>query len=94
MTQAIDGNGIAEMWEGIESHRAALAEGDALADRRRDGMRRRLRALAMERMAREMDARIDEAALDSLVTRVVARELDPSAAADTMTDHDGPRENT
>ena len=84
MTQAIDGNGIAEMWEGIESHRAALAEGDALADRRRDGMRRRLRALAMERMAREMDARIDEAALDSLVTRVVARELDPSAAADTM----------
>jgi hypothetical protein len=57
-------------------------------------MRRRLRALAMERMAREMDARIDEAALDSLVTRVVARELDPSAAADTMTDHDGPRENT
>ena len=93
MTQAIDGNGIAEMWEGIESHRAALAEGDALADRRRDGMRRRLRALAMERMAREMDARIDDAALDSLVTRVVARELDPSAAADTMTSHDRPREN-
>ena len=93
MTQAIDGNGIAEMWEGIESHRAVLAEGDALADRRRDGMRRRLRALAMERMAREMDARIDDAALDSLVTRVVARELDPSAAADTMTSHDRPREN-
>ena len=93
MTQAIDGNGVAEMWEGIESHRAALAEGDALADRRRDGMRRRLRALAMERMAREMDARIDDAALDSLVTRVVARELDPSAAADSMTAHDGPRGN-
>ena len=30
-------------------------------------------------------AAIDEAALDALAARVVAREIDPSAAADTMT---------
>lgn len=85
LTQAIDGDGVAELWDAIGAHRAALAEGDALSARQRDGMRRRLRALALERMARDLDAAIDDATLDDLAARVVAREVDPSAAADTMT---------
>jgi LAO/AO transport system kinase len=85
LTQAIDGDGVVELWGAINDHRAALAEGDALDARRRDGMRRRLRVLALERMARDLDAAIDDAALDALAARVVAREVDPSAAADTMT---------
>ena len=85
LTQAIDGNGVAELWDTIGAHRAALAEGDALDARRRDGMRRRLRVLALERMARDLDAAIDDAALDALAARVVARAVDPSAAADTLT---------
>jgi LAO/AO transport system kinase len=84
LTQAIDGDGVVELWHAITEHRAALAEGDALDVRRRDGMRRRLRVLALERMARDLDAAIDDAALDALAAQVVSREVDPSAAADTM----------
>lgn len=85
LTQAIDGDGVTELWDAIGAHRASLAAGDALDARRRDGMRRRLRVLALERMARDLDAAIDDAALDALAARVVSRDIDPSAAADTMT---------
>ena len=86
LTTAIDGEGVEALWQAVQDHRAALAQGDAMDARRREGMRRRLRTLALEHLARELDAAIDEAALDELAARVVARDIDPSAAADTMTE--------
>ncbi len=80
LTQALEGQGVSEAWEAVERHRADLAATGRAGDRARDGMRRHLRSLAMERMARDLDARTDPARLDALVARVVAREIDPSAA--------------
>lgn len=84
MTQALDGSGIGDLWDAVEGHRTDLAASGGLDARRRDGMRRRLRALALERLARDLDARTDAARVDALAERVLAREIDPSAAVDTM----------
>ena len=84
LTQALDGTGVAAAWDAVERHRAALRGSGGAAARERDGVRRHLVSLALERMARDLNARTDAAVLDALVARVVAREIDPSAAVDTI----------
>lgn len=84
LTQALDGQGVADAWDAVERHRADLAATDTAGARARDGVRRHLRSLALERMARDLAARSDAQALDALVERVVAREIDPSTAVDTI----------
>ncbi|MGB1711196.1 MAG: methylmalonyl Co-A mutase-associated GTPase MeaB [Miltoncostaeaceae bacterium] len=84
LTQALDGQGVADAWDAVERHRADLAVTGTAGARARDGVRRHLRSLALERMARDLAARSDAQALDALVERVVAREIDPSTAVDTI----------
>lgn len=84
LTQALEGQGVADAWDAVLRHRHDLAESGRAAGRERDGIRRQLRSLALERMARELDSRTDEAALDALVQRVASREIDPSTAVDTI----------
>jgi LAO/AO transport system kinase len=84
LTQALDGTGVADAWGAVERHRAALRHSGGAPARERDGVRRRLVSLALERMARDLHARTDAAVLDALVARVVAREIDPSTAVDTI----------
>lgn len=84
LTQALDGTGVTDAWDAVERHRAALRESGGAAAREHDGVRRHLVSLALERMARDLDSRTDAAALDDLVDRVVAREIDPSTAVDTI----------
>lgn len=84
LTQALDGQGVADAWDAVERHRADLAATGTAGARARDGVRRHLRSLALERMARDLAARSDAQALDALVERVVAREIDPSTAVDTI----------
>ena len=84
LTQALDGQGVADAWDAVERHRADLATTDTAGARARDGVRRHLRSLALERMARDLAARSDAQVLDALVERVVAREIDPSTAVDTI----------
>ena len=84
LTQALDGQGVADAWDAVERHRADLAATGTAGARARDGVRRHLRSLALERMARNLAARSDAQALDALVERVVAREIDPSTAVDTI----------
>ena len=84
LTQALDGQGVADAWDAVERHRADLAATGTAGARARDGVRRHLRSLALERMARDLAARSDAQALDALVERVVAREIDPSAAVDSI----------
>jgi LAO/AO transport system kinase len=84
MTQALDGQGVEDAWAAIERHRDTL-DGTAEGTRRdREGVQRHLMSLALERLARDLDARTDDAELDALVTRVVAREIDPSTAVDAI----------
>jgi len=84
LTQALDGQGVADAWDAVERHRADLAATDTAGARARDGVRRHLRSLALERMARDLAARSDAQVLDALVEQVVAREIDPSTAVDTI----------
>ena len=84
LTQSLDGTGVADAWDAVERHRAALHDSGGAPERARDGVRRHLVSLALERMARDLDARTDDAVLDALVARVVAREIDPSTAVGTM----------
>lgn len=84
MTRAIDGTGVAELWDEVVSHRAHLAENGRLEARRRDGMERQLRALALDRLARRLDAGSDPALTARLIDDVLARRLDPSGAVDRL----------
>ena len=84
LTQALEGQGVADAWDAVLRHRDDLVSSGRAAGRERDGIRRQLRSLALERMARELDARTDDATLDALVERVASREIDPSTAVDTI----------
>ena len=85
-TQAHEGLGVTELWDAIERHRAFLAEGTHLAERRHDGLRRQLRALALDRLGRQLDAVCDEALMAHLVAQVADRTLDPDSAVDEVLD--------
>lgn len=84
LTQALEGQGVADAWDAVLRHRDDLVASGRAARRTRDGIRRQLRSLALERLARELDAGTDDAALDALVERVASREIDPSTAVDTI----------
>ncbi len=85
-TQAHEGLGVPELWDAVERHRAFLAEGTRLTDRRHDGLRRQLRALALDRLGRQLDAACDPASMQHLVSRVADRTLDPDTAVDQVID--------
>ncbi|MEW6582294.1 MAG: methylmalonyl Co-A mutase-associated GTPase MeaB [Actinomycetota bacterium] len=82
--QAVDGAGVAEVWAEVEAHRAYLAEGGRMEARRRDGLRRRIRALALDRLARRVDAAADDAFLDGLAGDVLSGAVDPATAVDRL----------
>lgn len=83
-TQAHEGLGVPELWDAVERHRAFLAEGTRLTDRRHDGLRRQLRALALDRLGRQLDAACDPASMQHLVSQVADRTLDPDTAVDQV----------
>jgi LAO/AO transport system kinase len=90
-TQSVDGVGIDELWQAVQRHRVHLADGDRMAARQRDGMRRQLRALALDRLGRRLDAACPPARLDELVNQVVERTVDPETAVDRLLAYlDGP----
>lgn len=84
MTQAIDGTGVPELWDEVLAHRAYLAEEGRMGARRRDGMARQLRALALDRVARRLDATADPVFTDGLIDEILALRLDPSTAVDRL----------
>jgi GTPase len=82
--QAIDGTGVPDVWAEVEAHRAWLAEDGRMETRRRDGMRRQIRALALDRLARRVEAAGDPAFMDEVVTEVLAGDVDPAGAVDRL----------
>jgi LAO/AO transport system kinase len=81
--RALEPGGADDLWDAVERHRAFLDEDDRLEQRRREGLTRQLRALAVDRLSR----RVREASgdtLDALVGRVLERRIDPSAAVDEL----------
>jgi LAO/AO transport system kinase len=83
-TRAHEGAGIGELWAAVERHRAHLVDAGVLEQRRRDGLRRQLRALALDRLGRRLDEACDAAFTDKLVDRVLSRDVDPDTAVDEI----------
>jgi LAO/AO transport system kinase len=84
-TSTIDASGVEELWKAIEAHERYLDS----SGERRAGERRRLAneivGLVRDRVGRELTERLEhDAALRELLDRVVARSLDPRAAAERL----------
>jgi LAO/AO transport system kinase len=81
--RALEPGGADDLWDAVEDHRAFLGEQGRLQERRREGLTRQLRALAVDRLSRRVEAASGET-LDALVERVLQRRIDPSAAVDEL----------
>jgi LAO/AO transport system kinase len=83
-TVAARSEGIGELWEAVRGHREHLESTGGLAKRRSERLLDELRTIvarSLERRAYELTSSSEVAALHE---RVVARELDPYAAADEI----------
>lgn len=76
---------VAGLWDEVMRHRAHLAEGGRLQERRREGLERQLRGLALERLGRRIDAATGGGeGLDDVIDEVLTRRLDPASAVDAV----------
>ena len=82
--RTLEGEGVAELWAEVERHRAFLDADGRLDARRREGLRRQLRALALDRIARRVDAAADPDFVGGVLDDVMARTTDPSGAVDLL----------
>jgi LAO/AO transport system kinase len=84
-TEAARGEGVAELAEAIDRHRAHIEEAGTLEQRRARNLRNEVLGIAASRMRRRMEA---TAASDpetaELLEKVVRRELDPASAASEL----------
>lgn len=82
-TTATKGEGIDELWEAIEKHRAYQEEKGLLAARRRRRVERELQEIVAARF-RGMLVEHSGGLLEEMVDKVVAREIDPYAAGECL----------
>ncbi len=84
-TEAARGEGVAELAEAIDEHRAHIETAGTLDERRARNLRNEVLGIATSRMRRRMET---TAAADpetaELLERVVRRELDPASAASEL----------
>jgi LAO/AO transport system kinase len=80
-TEAPNNTGIAELFEGITSHRTALEASGALQARRRTRRGQEFRALLVEELTLDVERRLSEGDLAATFEGVAEGRLDPYAAA-------------
>ena len=81
-TEASRGEGIEELAEAIEDHRAHIESEGTLAERRRRNLMNEVLALAAGRLRRRLEESLhDDDSVRELLDAVVARRIDPSTAA-------------
>jgi LAO/AO transport system kinase len=84
-TEAVRGEGIEELAEKLDEHRAHIEAEGTLRERRRRNLMNEVLGIAAFRMRRELEASVrDDAEVQELLERVVSRELDPASAAETI----------
>lgn len=82
---ATRGEGIAELVDAIDDHQRHIHDSEHAAEERRELSRSQVIALARAALHRTaLDAATRSGALDALVDRVAARELDPRAASQQL----------
>jgi LAO/AO transport system kinase len=81
LTEALRGDGIAELWAKIEAHLAWLEANGGLEARRRKNLEAEVFAVAASRARRQLEAAVaDDPRLRDVLDRVGRRELDPLTA--------------
>jgi LAO/AO transport system kinase len=81
-TEAVRGEGVAELVEKLDAHRAHIDAEGTLSERRRRNLRSEVLALATARLrARLAGAISEDERFAALLDEVVARRLDPASAA-------------
>ena len=89
-TEALRGEGVAELAECLDEHRAHVVAEGALSARRRSNLRNEVLALCARRLRRELETRLDaDPEFERLLEEVAARRLDPASAAAQLL---GPRD--
>jgi LAO/AO transport system kinase len=88
LTEAVRGDGIAELWHEIRAHHALLEADGELARRRSANLAREVFEVAGVRARRHLeDAVRDDPQLRELLTAVERRELDPLTAVREILEH-------
>jgi LAO/AO transport system kinase len=81
LTEATKGEGIDELWDAVEKHRAHLEASGGLADRRTRNLGREVFAVASARAKRYLEVSVEnDPELERLLDAVGRRELDPLTA--------------
>ncbi len=81
-TEAVRGEGVTELADKLAEHRDHIIAQGTLSQRRRRNLMNEVLAIATYRLRRELEASVaQDAEVQSLLDRVVARELDPASAA-------------
>ena len=81
LTEALRGEGVPELWEQIEAHRAFLESEGALEERRRRNLAGEVFAVASARAKTHLERAVaDDPELRRLLDEVQRRELDPLSA--------------
>jgi LAO/AO transport system kinase len=85
LTEAVTGDGVDELWEKIEEHRAHLEEGGLLAERRADKLAGEVFAVASARAKTHLqNAVAGDPELQRLLDEVKTRRLDPLSAVEEI----------
>jgi LAO/AO transport system kinase len=84
-TEAVRGEGVAELADKLTEHRDHIEAQGTLSERRRRNLMNEVLAIATFRMRRELEESLrEDQEVQELLDRVVSRELDPASAATTI----------
>lgn len=81
---SVKGEGIDELVDALDRHRQWLAESGALDRQRASQARHQVLTLVRHRLLERVLAHTDDRALNDVVRRVAARDLDPHTAAEAL----------
>jgi LAO/AO transport system kinase len=91
-TEAVRGIGVEELADKLDQHREFIEAEGTLLKRRRRNLMNEVLGIATYRMRRELESSIhDDPEVRELLDRVVAREIDPASAAETILERAGER---
>ncbi|MEK6275557.1 MAG: methylmalonyl Co-A mutase-associated GTPase MeaB [Actinomycetota bacterium] len=87
LTEAVQDEGVAELWANVEEHRAHLEEEGLLEERRRNNLAREVFAVASARAKAHLEHAVEgDPELQRLLDEVQRRELDPLTAVREIMD--------
>ena len=94
-TEAVRGEGVAELVEKLDAHRAYIEAEGTLSERRRRNLRSEVLSLCTSRLRAQLEAAVRaDADFQALLDEVFARRLDPASAAASILERFAPDTDT